>query len=247
MLSRNTAAAVAAAMLSCGPSAAQEIVGGDVTLGYSGFDEQVATADGNKRLGRLFGAASGEIGLNSMFSLQGDIGYHWFNASEEDALNVALHAVYNVNESSALGLFFGNESIGGVDSNFYGIEGAVAASSFRFEGYYLEIEEGAARGVDMVGIDAAFDVNRRFAVGVGYDQIGYDGPGDLSRLAISGEYEVEDGASLYVEIGSASADAGSSVPSLSENFLGIGVEYNLGPNRGTTFDRRSLADLIPGF
>jgi len=246
MLSRKTLATGAAIALFCSPSMAQDLVGGEVTLGYSGFTDQVATADGDERPGQIFVGLSGEVGLGSMVSVQGDLSYHSFNVTDEDALNLALHAVFHVNDDAALGLFYGNESIAGFDSDFYGVEGAFETGILSAETYYLEIDEGADFGAHIFGIGVDADVGNGYAVGLDYDQLGADGPGDLSRIAVTGKYEVEEGAAVYVEIGSLSADTGGLLPDASETFFGIGVEYSLGPNRGTTFGRRSLAYLIPG-
>lgn len=239
---KTLAASVSSIVAAMNPAMAQEFTGGEIGVEYSAFTQQVL----GETLDRVTLDASGEIGFSRSFGVQGDLSYHRFGATDEDAFNFTLHTVYHASEQASLGLFLGNESIAGLDSNFYGIEGGIEHGISSFEVYYAEIEELNFADANIAGIRSEFDIGNDFGVGVDYDTLQADGPGSVSRLTVSGSYHAGRGTNLYAEIGSAHLNNTGIGPDVSETFVGLGMEFTFGANRGSTFGNRSLADLIPG-
>jgi hypothetical protein len=226
---------------------AQELVGSSLDLGYSGFTEQVPTPDGNKRPGQVFLGYSAEIGITSQFSVQGDVAYRRYNVVEDNAFNIGLHAILHASDAGSVGLFLGHEEILGLGVDYYGIEGGLESGTFAMEAYFSQVSsEGET--ANLYGISGGFDIGSGIGLGLGFDRLDDGGAESISRLALSTRYEVQDGATVFAEIGSVNVDTGGflGLGSASETFFGVGVEYTFGAARGATFDRRGLSDLFPG-
>jgi hypothetical protein len=225
---------------------AQELVGSSLDLGYSGFFEQVPTPDGDRRPGQIYLGYSAEIGLTQQVTIQGDVAYHYYNAVSDDAFNLGLHAILHAGDAGAVGLFLGREEVFGLGVNYYGVEGGFETGTFSAEAYYSLVDDGAG-DANLFGIAGDFDVGNGLALGIDYDRIDPDGIGSISRFAVTTRYEVQDGATVFAELGTLEADTGFlGLGTVSESFFGLGVEYTFGGTRGATFDRRGLSDLLPG-
>jgi hypothetical protein len=244
---KNTAIGLACLAVSIGSAAsAQEFVGGDITLGYSGFTERVPTTGGLERPSEIFLAFSGEIGMTRAFSIQGDLGIHNFNVASDTAVNLGVHAIFHASDVASFGAFVGHEEFLGSSSNYYGIEGGFEAGTFSAEAYYSRVDEGSI-DADLYGLSADFDLSSQFGIGVGIDRLADNGPIDVSRYALSTDYQLDPATRIYAEVGAVEVDgAFFGLGSASESFFGVGIEYNLGGSRGATFQRRGLADLLPG-
>ena len=250
----NITTGLTAALLGCAASGAlaQGFTGAEVSLGYSTF-----TGDYEGDALNLGG--SGEFALTRQIGVQLDFGYTDFGEvngvddSDLSALNFTLHAVYTINESGSVGLFYGREELTADDgtdeasdsSDFVGVELGYAFDAVSFEMYYAKALDELIDDAAIYGVSGAFDVNGLFEVTADYDRVDSGSDIDASSASVGIAYEVLPNITLEGEIGSAGfvTDRGD----LTETFVGIGATYTFGAEGGATFDRRGLAREVPGF
>ena len=225
------------AALAFGATTAQavEVTGGSVGLSYSAFADDTDFS----RLG-LDGSV--ELGFNRNLSLQFDAGYSDFDFVDEDSHLLGLHGIYHWDEATSFGAFYTREEALGGDADILGLEAGYEMLDWDFEGYLAHVDTDAGDGT-LGGIKARYALAEGFGISGSYDRLGSDGD-DLSRFAMRLDREVSPTTNLFLEVGSAKVDVGGI--SESEPFVGLGGEINFGADRGTTFDQRGLARLIPG-
>ncbi|KIC19083.1 MULTISPECIES: hypothetical protein [unclassified Leisingera] len=233
-MKRLFSAACAAAALA-GSLQAAEITGGSFDLSTSAFADDTDYA-------RTAVGGAVELGFSRSFSTQLDLFYADFNLTDLEGANATLHGIAHVSSTTSLGLFYGIEETGRDEYDFYGIE---AGHEFGFadaEFYLGEGDDGAISGT-IAGVAFRRDVNSQFTVGAGLDHLDL-GNIELTRIAASAQYDVGKGAKFYGELGSLNAEAQNL--SGNEAFVGIGLKWDFGANRGTTFGRRGLVNKLPG-
>ncbi|SDW20266.1 porin [Litoreibacter albidus] len=218
------------------PAAAFELTGGSVDLGYSAFADDTDFS-------KLSLQGSVEAAFTRNFGAQLDLSYHDFNFVNDSGSNMTLHALYHVNEVASLGLFYGRDSDGSTDIDFYGIEGGYEFNNFDAEMYLATGEEAGISG-NMFGLEGRYAINEKTGLGGSIDRVNFDGGVDATRIGVKVDHDLTETFNLNAEVGTARL----SVPGLSgtETFVGIGAQFKFGAERGTTFGKRGLLDLIPG-
>ena len=222
-------------------SAAQavEVTGGSVDLSYSAFLDET-DIDKTSFEGSL------EMAFDRNWAAQVDVGYDSFGFTGVDATSVGLHGIYHLNEETSFGAFYTHEraELYGLDdeADILGLEFGHESGRFEFEGY---LGRGEAAGFDgtMFGLSGRYALSDRVGVTGAIDRIEVEGV-DLQSLSLKVDGEVSDSLNLYVELGSGKADLLGA--SESEPFVGVGGKVTFGAKRGATFERRSIADLLPG-
>ena len=225
------------AALALGATAAQavEVTGGSVGLSYSAFADET---DFN----RLGLEGSMELGFSRNLGLQIDTAYHDFDFFDINSTLLGLHGIYHVNDATSLGVFYTREESEGEEADIFGLEAGYEVQEWEFEGYIANIDTDAGDAT-LGGIKARYEMVEGFGLTGSYDRGEEDG-GDVSRFAIRLDRDVSANTNLFLEVGSAKAEVGGF--SNSEPFVGLGGKINFGADRGTTFDQRGTARLIPG-
>ncbi|PPB79774.1 hypothetical protein LV82_02565 [Albidovulum inexpectatum] len=228
----STAALIAS--LLAGQSFAAEVTGGDIQLRYSTFTGDDLDYDATSISGSV------EVGFTKQFSVQGDIGFRFFD-NDIDSNYLTLHGIGHVSDATSVGLFVGREEFEGFGETVYGAEVGHEFGSLSGEAY-VALSEIEGADVTLLGISADYAVTEAFKLGVAYHNVDLEGF-DASRIALRGEYGMG-GFSVTGEIGSGELD--QSLGGGSETFIGIGLKTTFGASRGSTFERRSLFELFPG-
>ncbi|OOY31540.1 porin [Thioclava sp. F36-6] len=212
-------------------SSAAEITGGTVGIGFSQF-----TDDGD--LDKTSATGSLEVGFNRQFSLQGDLAFASFGASDTDANNVALHAIYHAGPATSFGAFAGHDHAEGAGLDYYGLEAGHSYGQFGGEAYVSHAKEDGVSG-NLFGLSGRYAVNDAFGVTAGYDHIDVESF-DANRTQIGVDYKLGN-VTLSGDFGHADGDdLGSS------NYVSVGATFAFGPQRRTTFKQRDLIRVIPG-
>ncbi|WP_434617661.1 hypothetical protein [Tabrizicola sp. M-4] len=217
-----------------GMATAQEFKG-DITLGYSAFTSDTS-------LNTLSGTGSFEFGIGDRASVQLDLGIYGFGLIGVEGGNVVLHGIYDVHPQGSLGLFLGVDSAGGQSDDFYGIEYGQSFGAGSFEVYGARGKEAGVTGT-IIGAEALFELNPTWGLGVKADNADYDGQLDATRIGVKGIHALGQGTTVFAEVGSARFDDGTN--SISEPFVGVGLNFQLGGGKAT-FGQRSQFALIPG-
>ena len=225
-------------MLVLGCSTAQaEVIGGQVKLSQSAFTDDMSIAKTN-----LSGAI--ELGFGPQFSMQLDFGVNRLNAVDETATNFAAHATYKLSDSTAVGAFYGLDSVSGESQNFYGIEAAQNFGTGGVQGYLGQGEESGYKGT-VIGLSGGTIIGSGFGIGASLDHASFDGGVSVTRFGVRGTYGVGERSKMFAEIGSLNGSI-DGLGSDSETYTKIGATYNFGANSGLTFGDRSLFNLLPG-
>lgn len=214
-----------------------EVTGGQLKLSHSAFTNDTSVAKGN-----LSGAV--ELSFGSQFGAQLDFGVNALNASGETATNFAVHASYKLSDTTALGAFYGLDSVSGESQNFYGIELAQNFKTGGIQGYLARGEDAGFSGT-VIGLSGGAIIGSRFGIGASLDHGSFDGGVSLTRFGLRGSYRQGERSKFFVEVGSLTGDI-SGFGSDSEPYAKIGATFNFGSNSGLTFGDRSLFNLLPG-
>ncbi|MFT4699706.1 MAG: hypothetical protein ACI90E_000372 [Yoonia sp.] len=229
--------ALAAAIMAVTSPAAAQVTGGSLGIEYS------APTDGGDFGGTTY-SGSLEYAFNRNFALSFDIsGYRLDNIST-NASSVTVHGIYNLDEMTSFGVFYGADSVDSADAQaLYGVEAGTEFGDADVEAFLGQLE-----GVSDDALVYGFDAN--YAFSNGFSATGSGGFTDvddrsLSRIAIGGQYEIFGGPQFYAEIGNVSAKTGG--VEADQTFVGLGARIAFGADRGTTFKQRSLFEILPGF
>lgn len=234
MMSRQICLGAVLAALSAGAAFAQDIKG-DITLGYSAFLTETS-------LNTLSGTGSFEFGIGDRASVQVDLGLYGFGFSGLEAGNLVLHGIYDINAQGSVGLFLGVDAANGARDDFVGIEYGQSFGTGSFELYGARGEEGGVSGT-VIGGEAAFSLANGWGLGVKADSADYGNALEASRLGVKGMHALGQGTSVFAEIGTARVSNGAL--SVSEPFVGVGMNFQFGGDKAT-FGQRSQFALFPG-
>lgn len=227
--------ALGAALLFTAPAAAFEVTGGEVQLAYSAFWENT---DASKAV--LEGAV--EFGFNRNFGVQLDLGFHNLNLAEETGTNGVLHAIFHLSDRTSVGAFYGMDRLLGESIDFYGLELGQEGRNFDFEAYVGLGEEAGGSGT-VVGLSGRYNVNEAFSFGLALHRVDIE-DSDATRIGITSEYAMTPGFALAAEFGT--VDATLFGTSDSEAYFEVGATWRFGAERGATFGKRGLLELLPG-
>jgi hypothetical protein len=222
-------------------SAAQavEVTGSSLDLSYSAFIDDTD-------VDKLNVAGSVELAFTQTSSVQLDIGHDAFGLSGLDILSIGAHGIFHVNRDTSLGAFFTHDraDVGGTNgsSNLFGIEAGHDAGPVELEGYLGRGESSGADGT-MVGLSGRYVMPNTIGVTGSIDYLDIEGL-EVRKLAVRLDGGLTENLNVYVEAGTGKVSAFGT--SASEPFVGIGGRITFGAVRGTTFERRSLGELLPG-
>ncbi|MCI2393453.1 porin [Aliiroseovarius sediminis] len=231
---------IGAATLAAAPALAVEITGGDVSLSYSAFTEDTD-------LSRVAIEGSVEVGFTRAFSMQFDLARYEFGFADDGVTTGTVHAIFHVSDVTSVGAFYGREDIDGTSLDLYGAEVGHEMGALDLEAYIGHGEEAGVSGTAF-GLAADYNINDRFAIGVAYDRVDFDGDFNIHKTALRASYAAADRFSVFGEVGSfgMGADYYGVTLDASTNYVGFGVEYAFGAKRGATFGERGLTRMLPG-
>lgn len=231
-------AALAAGVLSAisAPALAQGFSGG--TLGV----EVNAPTDFDDFGGTTY-FLGGEYAVTRQFSIGADASSYRFDNIGQDASSATLHGIYHLSSTASAGLFVGVDRFDGDDANLLGLEFGTEFQSGYVEVYAGRMDDGAETG-NLFGATGAYALQNGFALTGDAARANYD-DGDVSKFALGAGYTLQAGPELYAEIGKVSqTDDGVKND---DTYIGLGARINFGAARGTTFDQRSLFEILPQF
>lgn len=218
---------------------AAELVGGYIDVGYSAFTSQ-------SNLSKRSLTGSGEVAFTRTFGLQADLGLHDLNAVNELGTNVTLHGNFHVGDFTSLGVFAGRDSLNNQGVNFYGVEAGHEMGRVELEGYASVADAAGNNGSNgtIAGLQVRGNINESWRVKANVDYVDARNGVDATRYSVGADYNFGQGGTIYAEAGGYDANAGA--VGANEAFVGIGLRYNLGTKRGTTFGRRGFLNTLPG-
>ncbi|WP_103333726.1 hypothetical protein [Pseudotabrizicola formosa] len=227
---------LALAGLFCATGAqAFEVTGGSLSLGYSSFVGSSEATDVSK----LSLGSSMEFALSHQFALQGDFALTQLDASNTDNLNFGLHAIVHANESTSVGAYVGRDRFEGQNLNYFGFEVGHQAGLIDAEGYVTFAKDGGTDGT-VIGIKGDYALTGTAMVGARLDNLNIEGA-DTTRFGLTGAVDALPGVTVTGELGRARIEGLGSEP-----YVSVGVKVTFGEKRGTSFERRSIIDLLPG-
>lgn len=229
--------AVAALLLVCAAPAMAQVTGGSLGVEYD-----FPTDGGDFGGTTYFGAI--EYGITREFSVSLDLsGYRLDNIST-DASSVTLHGVYHLDDMTSFGAFYGSDALDTSDrQNLFGLEAGTEFGEFEVEGYFGSLD-GVSEDVTLLGANGRYGFADGFAALASFGMANGD-DSDVTRYAIGAEYALPAGPEFYAELGTVEAEALG--VTAEESFIGIGTRISFGAERGTTFDQRSIFEILPGF
>lgn len=222
---------------------AAEIVGGDLTLSYSQFLSDLETEDGGDTASKLTLGGSAEFALQNNLSVQADLAQAQVALIDDTATMVGLHGIYRFGEITSVGAFAARDSVSGADFTYAGLEAKRIFPTFDAEVYLARVG-GDADDATLLGVSGQYRMLPNLDLGVSLDRLDGDDDTELTRLSAEAGYHLISGARIGAEIGA--AEVGVADISDTEGFVGLSFSYAFGAERGATFDRRGLLDLLPG-
>lgn len=220
------------------PAFSVEATGGYVDLGYTGF---VDTDQG-----AVFHiAGSGEMAFSRSFGLQLDVANYNFDLINEAGQNATLHANWHTGEALSLGGFVGSDWLSSSNRTFYGVEAGYEFSPRTQVEGYVSRYDGANGYATLVGARIEGSVANQISLNAVVDHVDAASNSGFTNVSIGADYDFGRGTKLYGKVGNTNAKAFGF--SGDEAFVGIGLRFNIGASRGTTFGRRGLLDKITGF
>jgi hypothetical protein len=212
---------------------AGEVTGGAIGFDYSAFsDDSVVTIDKQTLWGSV------EYGFSRDFSVQGDLAFAKFGATDLDANNVTLHGIYHLDDATSFGAFIGRDKVESEGLTFYGAEAGSEFGAFDGEAYLAYADDSGEDGT-LFGLSGMYNATEAFGFGMDYYRLDV-GSDDISTVALTTEYRMER-LVLSAEVGQADANGVGS-----ESYFGFGARMTFGADRGTTFARRGLVNFVPG-
>ncbi|MBS1304134.1 hypothetical protein [Loktanella sp. SALINAS62] len=229
-------AAFAAALLVLATPVLSQSIGGEVGIEYN------APLDGDD-----FGGTVYKLGFEYNFAQPVSIGVTGvgFNPDfiDENGSNVTLHASYHLNDFTSVGLFYAVDSLDGDDLDMIGLEAGTEVYGGIVNGYVGRAKADDETGYAF-GADSEYGLANGFSALLEFDAVAADFA-DVTNFAIGAEYEIQSGPNFYAKLGHYNIDTDEG--SFDQTYVTVGVDVAFGPKRGTTFESRSLLEIIPGF
>jgi hypothetical protein len=212
------------------------------TLNYPSFDD----------VGQMTYSGGAEFGFGSALGVSADLTAYGFDFLDGNATSATVHAFYRVSQTTAIGAFYGYDSLGytidnpfagdsldvDLEGTFYGVEGQANFGGATVEAFLGQSEGDVGEG-SIYGVSGQF-VFGSFGITADYAALDDDNFGVFDRYSVGGEWHLGVGPNLYAEWGKLGAES-------DEEFYTIGVRIGIGQNGGTTFGPRSLIEISPGF
>ena len=226
---------------------AQEIAGGELRFGFERFiNEDSAIPGPGDADGKLSMEGSLELGFGAA-AAQLDLTLDRYGIYDERGEGGVLHGIYNLPNGAAVGGFYGVEKNDVSDFSFYGIEGAMEMAGYGVEGWLMHAENDDA-DIDgtIVGIEGGYDLRDFWRTGAKVVYGEFDDDENLSRYALTNEFRFSENATFTTEFGRFDNDAPGSAD-IEGTYVAFMTTFSFGPGRDTTFGRRGVVDLLPGF
>ncbi|PZQ99568.1 MAG: hypothetical protein DI533_02560 [Cereibacter sphaeroides] len=224
-------AVLGTALLGTVPAFAQELVGGDLSIGHSFMLDD--TGYSKTGIGGSLAFAFGQVGV------QGDMAGYSLNEIDGNGSAFTVHGSYLATPTLALGGFYGFDRYEGNTKDFFGAEIAGKSNRVGGEAYYAFGDDE-----DFMGVNGRFAVSDSLGLSLGLDRLTPDNGSDVTKLSVGADFAFTRTASVYGEFGTISnpfpgqtADGG---------YIGIGARINFGSEGSPTFGRRGILDMIPG-
>jgi hypothetical protein len=210
--------------------------------GFSGAELEIEFTDGTdvEDIGGISysGAVEAEAGYGISVAL-GATAYN-YDVGEDSISNLTLHGIYAIDNATSLGVFVGQDNVDGDSIDLFGAEIAYDFGLGDFEAYL-----GSARDADddatLFGVGGTYDLGSGFSFGGTLDRFSGDGF-SASALELGGYYTLAQGPRFGVTFGQSNLSSGGT--DVTENFFGLQASVAIGPNGGTTFDRRGIYEVI---
>lgn len=231
-----TAIAATIVVAASSPVFAQGVTGGSLGIEYS-------VPTNLNDFGQTVYSGALEYGINRNFSVSADLSGYKFDNISTEVSSATLHGTYHMSDSMSVGAFYGQDNLDGATADIYGAEIGTEIAGGTVEGYIGKVD-GDSDGV-MLGADGTYALQNGFSVIGGFNHVSIDGGTSAGRISVGGAYEMENGPQFYAEVGQMSADTGT--VSQSETYVGLGARVAFGTHRGTTFDKRSIFEILPSF
>lgn len=220
-----------------GTAQAFEFKGAEIGLSYSSFFDEV----NNESVATSTLDGSAEFAFSQRFGVQLDLARHDFSLLSESGNTVALHGIFNANEQLALGVYYERADVNN-DIQSFGIEGHYDYALGYAEAYFQKDNEDNV-DLTLLGVMGGWDVSETLVLTAAYDYVdvgGLNAAADANLFTFGVRYNLIENTTLTADLGLLDGDGDS------EGFFGLGIEYNFGPNRGTTFGKRGLLNVFPG-
>ena len=231
-------AALAAVLLAAAtPLAAQGITGGQLGIEYN------APIDGSDLGGTTYHGGL-EYAFNRAFTASVNAAGYRLDNFDTSAGNVTLHGTYALSGAASAGLFVARDSLDDEDATLFGIEGGTEAYPGLTAGGYLGAVRGDGYDGTILGIEGDYGLRSNVSLIGDADLISGDGL-DVGQIALGASYTIDSGPRFTAKVGQARIDDGTTDETFA--FISVGVDVAFGNQRGTTFDTRSIFDVIPGF
>ncbi len=186
-----------------------------------------------------YGSAEFDVAYGVAVAL--DLSAFDFDIGPSDVSNVTGHLIYKVDASTAVGLFFGQDSFGDQDADIFGGEVAYDFGLGDVQGYLGSASDAVDDDVTLYGAAGTYDLGNSFSFSANLN--GFSGDGfSASEFEIGGFYQLAQGPRFGATIGQLNLDSG--LIDDSETFFGIQASIGIGPNGGTTFGRRGIFEVI---
>lgn len=204
-----------------------------------GLEYTVAPDDDDLGGVRYYGSAEFDVAYG--VSLAFDASAYDFTVGLSDVSNITAHVIYNIDNATAAGLFFGRDSANDQDGNTFGVEVAYDFGLGTVDGYLGRYNDDDLDDVSIYGAAATYDLQNGFAIAANFDGLSVDDR-SRSQFEVGGFYQLVQGPRFGATIGRANLDDGFA--DVSEMFFGVQASIAIGPNGGTTFGRRGIFEIF---
>lgn len=219
-----------------------QVTGGQIGLSYS-----LPTDNSNGSVTEYHGGI--EYSINRQFAIAGDLSGYSFENVDQSFISTTVHFIYHLSDTGSVGFFAGQDTVGDLnaglfaDATVFGLEAGGEFNEAEVEGYFARVNGGNS-DVTLFGAEGLYSFDNGFGaiaeVGMAQSDVG-----DFNKIAVGGTYTIQGGPDLYAQIGQRSFDGGSN--DANSTFIEIGGTLQFGTQRGTTFNKRSLFELLPNF
>ncbi|SEN96427.1 outer membrane beta-barrel protein [Palleronia pelagia] len=236
--------ALACALAIAAPAAhAVEFHGGDVSLSFSRFEDDLIGPSSSTSFGKTAVQGSFQFDLTPDFGVQVDASYFEFNRVDQSEVSLGLHGIYYLDWATAVGVYYTHEELLSSNVDELGVEASRSFALFDVEAN-LGWAEYRGDHATVLGLQADYELQPQLFMGLGLDHADFDGATELTRVGVGIDYAVTDSLRLSGELGVTDATVmGSSADDI---FIEIGASYAFGTSEGARFSRRGLLDRLPG-
>jgi outer membrane scaffolding protein for murein synthesis (MipA/OmpV family) len=213
---------------------AAEIVNAEIGFNYGAFVGNDLSGSNKSEL-----SGSMEYAFSPKFSVQGDMALRYLDDTSFDSHAFTLHGVYNLNQSTAVGLFVGRDWVNSNSVDFYGVEAAGNFGQISYDGALTHLD-GGGDDATTLSLAGAYALNDQLDLGGNFGYFDVDGI-NLTKVGMTAGYDLTPGVKMTGEFGLMDFDGQTT-----ESYIGVGIKATFGQKGGTTFDRRGYIDFLPG-